>query len=306
MFYAIVKLTYNCILCLHFQGPESQRANIPDGVIRRTESPCDESNVYPMTETCNCLTTSVLDGWGGPCCSRSLRHAHKMGNHLARKSLASEIWSNLRVATDTFRYTKPDHDYRDLVIVRDLFSTIVSGYLYHKKGHECWLDAFGRPSNVSTIDTRWWETIRTTMPFPIRKKRSLCRYLADESDEHGLHLYTHMSHHFWFKHIAAQHAYSQSADDGNRTMFLCFDRLASNDTQGISVQQMVAHLWPGGLNFRSSSALVDNGNYAGAHSTKDVAQDTKASLRDTAVRLDLQYYAGEIASINALLDCGTT
>ena len=227
-----------------------------------------------------------------------------MGNHLARKSLSGEMLSNLRVATDTFRYTKPDHDYRDVVIIRDLFSTIVSGYLYHKRGHECWLDAFGGPSNVSTIDTRWWETIRTAMPFPIRKKRSLCQYLVDETEENGLHLYTHMSLHFWFRHIAAQYAYSQSVDDGNRTMFLCFDRLESNDTRGDSVQRMVAHLWPGGHNFRSSSSL-SNGNYAGGHSTKDVARDYKTGLRDTAARLDLQFYAGEIASINSMFDCGT-
>ncbi|GKY93299.1 hypothetical protein MPSEU_000297400 [Mayamaea pseudoterrestris] len=276
-----------------------------DKFSQRPESACDESNLHPMSDTCNCLTTTVMDGWGGTCCSRTLRHAHKMGNHLAREALPWEVWSNLRIATDTFRNSKPIHDYRDVVIVRDFYDTIVSGYLYHKKGHECWLDAFGQPSNVSTIDTQWWETIRTVMPFPIRRKRSLCQYLVDESDEHGLHLYLHMSFNYWFKHMAAQHAYVQSLGDDNRTMFLCFVELASPITREASVLTIVAHLYPGIHNFRLAAAIATNATYryVGAHSTKDVADDYKVRLRETVAQLDEKYYKGDVANINALFSC---
>ena len=35
-------------------------------------------------------------------------------------------------------------DYRHVVIVRNMFESIVSGFLYHKSGHECWLSFNGQ------------------------------------------------------------------------------------------------------------------------------------------------------------------
>jgi hypothetical protein len=303
LFCCLVHGRTNTCCCSFLQREDKTERHHHDILALRPVSPCDESNLYPMTEVCNCLTTTVLDGWGGTCCSRTLRHAHKMGNHLSRKVLTWEVWSNLRTATDTFRFSKPSHDYRDVVIVRDLYSTIVSGYLYHRKGFECWLDALGRPSNVSTIDTRWWDTIRTTTPFPVRNKRSLCQYLVDESEEDGLHLYTHMSLHFWFKFMAAQYAFSQSMDDENRTMFLCFDQLSSLDTQMVSLQRMVDHLWPGVHNFRFPENIASNATYTGAHSTSDIADDYKSKLREKVAKLDELYFDREVATINALFHC---
>lgn len=255
-----------------------------------------------MTDSCNCLRTTVLDGWAGTCCSRTLRHAHKMGNHLAREALTHQVWSNLRIATDTFRYEKPEHDYRDAIIVRDMYSTIISGYLYHKKGHECWLDSFGRPTNITTIDNRWWETIRTVMPFPVRRKRSLCRYLAEESVEHGLHLYAHMSLFFWFKHLVLQHSYSRTPDDANRTFFLCFGELSSGESQQSAVSRIINHLWPGAHNFRFQSIPLMK-NYNGSHSTKDFSENYKAALRRHVAKIDEKYYSGEIAALNSLFGC---
>jgi hypothetical protein len=170
------------------------------------------------------------------------------------------------------------------------------------------LDAFGKPSNTSTIDSRWWDSIRTVMPFPIRQKRSLCQYLVDESEDHGLHLYMHMSLHVWFRQMSAQHAFAQTVQDRNRTLFVCFDQLSSLDTQQHVVHHMIQHWWPGGQNFRlselqSSNSNNNNGTYAGGHSTQDVAADYKASLRERVMELDRRFYSGEVARINALFDC---
>lgn len=84
-------------------------------------------------------------------------------------------------------------DFRMVMIVRDIYDSLVSGYLYHLTGRECNLDHRGKPlpegynpfSNVK----KWHRVMRSGPLDPPRGARSLCRYLADESEKAGMRAY---------------------------------------------------------------------------------------------------------------------
>jgi hypothetical protein len=105
----------------------SNRTHTAAGTLRNPElqNQCVEDNVRPMTATCNCLVDD-LDGFAGDCCSRTFRRAHKMGNFLTKdifldrlepKSAPGSSFSdfrwNVRAATDTFRFSQSEGDYRE-------------------------------------------------------------------------------------------------------------------------------------------------------------------------------------------------
>jgi len=54
-----------------------------------------------------------------------------------------------RPRSSSFLSTSPPplQDFRDAYLFRDLFESLVSGYLYHRSGRECWLDPEGRTGN---------------------------------------------------------------------------------------------------------------------------------------------------------------
>jgi len=54
---------------------------------------------------------------------------------------AYEPYYKLAAEPDQFTYTErlPDTDYRDVIVLRNLYSAIVSGMLYHFKVSSTWL-----------------------------------------------------------------------------------------------------------------------------------------------------------------------
>ena len=53
-----------------------------------------------------------------------------------------------------YRISKEITD-RTVVVIRDLFDATVSGFLYHKTGHECWLDEDGIPNADTSHPNDW-------------------------------------------------------------------------------------------------------------------------------------------------------
>jgi hypothetical protein len=101
--------------------------------LRVSQLIANERMVEPRTDDCNCLTH--IDG-RGPCCSRVFRRPHKMGVILSKQLLRERGGQYLRWLTDKFRLSAPiqGNDYRDVVLVRDFYAAVVSGYMYHKAG----------------------------------------------------------------------------------------------------------------------------------------------------------------------------
>lgn len=42
------------------------------------------------------------------------------------------------------QYIPSDGDFRHVLVARDIYQAIASGYLYHESGHECWLTFNGQ------------------------------------------------------------------------------------------------------------------------------------------------------------------
>jgi len=120
-----------------------------------------------------------------------------------------------------------------------------SGYLYHKAGHECWLDPEGKPIGPKWRKSRSargmsipFKTVRKFSPFypvpngmdatPALASVNVCEYLRDVPEHEGLHM---------FMHMAPSQAYSIQLNNlafaltvpyfRDRTMFLCYEKLSS-------------------------------------------------------------------------------
>ena len=53
-------------------------------------------------------------------------------------------------------------DYRDVIVTRNIYESIASGYLYHKTGKECWLSSHGLPESFQKYYSRnlfHWQSI---------------------------------------------------------------------------------------------------------------------------------------------------
>ena len=83
--------------------------------------------VQQMTDDCNCLVD--MNG-RGPCCVRYYRRPHKMGNIQSLSLLPDGVRDLIRITSSEFLSHAPSYDYRDVVLVRDLYDAVISGYLY--------------------------------------------------------------------------------------------------------------------------------------------------------------------------------
>jgi len=68
------------------------------------------------------------------CCSRVLRRTHKMGSVMSTFLFRSfpEIGTVWDPAYYNYTTSLPTTDYRDVLLIRNLFDSLVSGYLFHK------------------------------------------------------------------------------------------------------------------------------------------------------------------------------
>jgi hypothetical protein len=100
-----------------------------------------------------------------------------------------------------FKFKRPGSDYRHVLISSNWHNAIVSGYLYHKAGYDCWVDPQSHDKSHGWLfdnSKEDWEKRITNYnefganfyPWPPGKGRSLCKYLADEAVESGLRVYS--------------------------------------------------------------------------------------------------------------------
>jgi hypothetical protein len=163
------------------------------------------------TSTCSCLTATTAGK--RHCCRRTFVGVHK-GGHLLINQFRQREFPHLHTdsvfcrskskATERLISNDTEGDYREVVVARDWFEMLVSGYLYHKSGRECWLDLWGNPvtendsinNGASLLGYDWQGTVidaHPLYPWPSSltdTNHSLCRYLADSSEEAGLLVYT--------------------------------------------------------------------------------------------------------------------
>jgi len=270
----------------------------------------------------------------GESCRRFVMHVHKMGYAVVRKLFDS--FPNIKPVTlpdDLHKYFKErSTDYRYAVVSRNWYDALISGYLYHKSGHECWKNENGGAmagrrvryngwllnynwekrlaagaaadptDGGATTITPWWRPARG---------RNLCTYLSEESEEDGLRVYTEFALRKWYRNLleARKLASATESISRNRTMFVCYEQLTNPATQAQTVREIVDWMYRSGCgndNGQSELVVAADGNkaavYSGGHATSHDPM-LRGRLRSLIQSLDERFFHHEIAAANAEFGC---
>ena len=277
-------------------------------------------NKAQATTQCSCIgNLHTLQG----CCERNVRRSHKMGQVLTLGLFLP--FHNIVGVTGSFRQgppvSKQRRDYRDVMVIRNFYDALVSGYLYHKSGRECWLDTEGQPVKrySGILTTLWHQKLTLTNVQPAIHGRSLCTYLAEESEEDGMRVLIDFTFQRWYNAILANVDYIQRRkEDHQRTLIVCYETLV--ESEQATMQRMLNFLFPTNRNHTSAtepvprppddSLLLRQGGhtrrhleYAGGHATsKD--PNMRNRLIGIIRRLDADVFAHKVATAQRKVGCG--
>lgn len=270
---------------------------------------------------CNCLAPAQKEH----CCQRTIYRLHKMGT-----ILLGDLFQHFR--HDVYHQIRTKHvpwntkfatakDYRHVLVTRNWLDAIVSGYLYHRAGYECWVDYRGNDREVNRTDD--WDThleyhAQHDIPYPPRNNRSLCAYLQQESQEDGIKVIIDIALSWWYKGVIpyshqARQEQVKHPNHGNKSLFLCFEDLVNPLEQEGVFHTMLKHFFPGqntsvmNMPPKMKALLLqqqkNHSVYQGGHaSTHD--EQLRAKLRDFIVRYDQELFHNTVATSNAVFHCG--
>jgi hypothetical protein len=254
---------------------------------------------------CSCWNSS------GPtkCCSRQVVRTHKMGYALMGELIDSYNLTlekaELKATRSVPRVPNNGGDFRMIFITRNMYDALTSGYLYHKSGRECWLGSTGQPKNISRTQPvnrkNWQNILAATPPVVPRNGRSICKYLAEESEQDGLRAFIEFSLvYYWKLHLQFyKQAFLPGSEWYGRFGFACYEGFADSGTQRVAMGRMMDFLYPGGYIL---PAIVNEPKEAGGHATsKDKIM--RARLRHIIQELDDEVFNGTIALHQSSFGC---
>ena len=266
------------------------------------------------------------------CCQKAMIVVHKMGL-TAVQDLKNEFFKKLLFARVTTVEIMSDHtigrrfeyeflqpfaaDYRHVVVTRNWYDSIISGYLYHKAGKECWLNWFGQPGHdgwlLKNSDEDWERRLRHSNNTLIQRLRwhpgngrDLCQFLAEESEEDGLRVYaawalaSYMHPLLDFRHRRLEFERQEKL---NRTMFLCYEQLANPGSYSSTVFSIYQWLHPSKIPLLNASN--PNLTYQGGHAS-DHDPQLRIRLRKALATLDTDFFNGAITAGSAEFGCRAT
>lgn len=277
------------------RSPGSYRESIEftDGRSASPLRPADSSLVVDAS-LCSCHTETKSIRRKDPCCRRNIYGVHK-GGHLFVSQFRERFLPTVPSvfvrsnSTNTERMLqKNDLDYRELFVARDLYEMIVSGYLYHKSGRECWLDMFGNvQENENLLTQGTWESPiqhwNIKWSWPTVNNRSLCHYLSQESEADGILVYTSYAIERWYRPFY-ELVDNRKQDRPMRTLFLDLQRLSDPLQQETLLREVRHFLAPNATNYRTpstneESASPSSKNHAvSASVTHDHGHDSNHDL----------------------------
>ena len=288
---------------------------------------------YAIPQTCSCdmaWNDSLTPNQQTACCRRTMLLVHKMGTHAMRKITQTHFrhfYTNyspteriLYLTTNLEEYRemlRTAHDARSIIVTRHWTDALISGYLYHRTGRECWLDNKGqyphdnfaglRPMGYD-YDKHVLEKSRSTFAKSVAPRfqgRDLCRYLADESEEVGMRVYTEVALAFWYRKLLeiGREQQSQVASRG-RTLFLCYEDATQAATYVSTVETMAHFLFPTlvGPNTKEWKSMTLPNGSAGGHGTSHDATLRKR-LASTVESYDREFLSYEIAKGSVFFGC---
>lgn len=287
-------------------------------VVLRSNSTVSTVTPVHNPPSCSCLNTSA----SRRCCERAVFRAHKFGTILVdslfgsfRRSLPKQKIELKRLPKHLDNATLPTKaDYRHVVVTRSWFDAIVSGYLYHKAGYECEMNARGEKRRIVRRDD--WDTQLVFLNMslvPPRNNRSICSYLSDESEEDGIRVMTEIALSKWYKGVVPYWNLVQEVDHGNKSLFVCYEDLVDPYRQEGMFHKILDWLFPAGeardaslpASMRASLEEQQHNStvYSGRHATEN-DPELRARLRDIVKRYDRELFDHTVASSDTIFGCG--
>lgn len=288
-----------------------------------------ENNNYRTADkkTLGCSCVGELDTFY--CCQRAMIVVHKMGLTVIQ-GLAESIFPMIsgryvgsaqimkdhaygRRFEDEYRLPKA-MDYRHVVVTRNWYDSIISGYLYHKSGRECWLDWYGNPGHEGWLlnnTSEHWEqrllqdntTMKQNSPWPPGNDRDLCQYLTEEPEEVGMRVYTAWAMSSFMIPLREFRQNRQELERRhrwNRTVFLCYDKFMTPLTAFQTVSEnVIPWLFP---NQKTQHHNARPPQYLEGHATN---QDPmlRSRLHELIARIDEEIYGGTISDFSDEFGC---
>jgi len=306
---------------LHITSEDNEKRNVKTrneqlNVVNKVKDPTHPTSnknqtKHPISKDCSCYNSNATK----ECCFRLTTTAHKFGTilieRMARKGFCQENNkhgnNNLLVASDwSIRLANlhpPSQDSRQVMMTRNWFDALVSGYLYHRSGRECWLNPYGRPWKQER-NLPWDKKLISdpiTHPFAPRNGRSICRYIVEESEEDGMQAYMDWGLSTFYKEVEEYWVQGQQnvTQDGEpRVMRICYENLVNPSTAENTFNQMADFLFPGGHEYKYPPPK----STAASHSTsKD--PDLRNRLGNLARRLDQDVFGGIVLKRQELFGC---
>ena len=219
-------------------------------------------------------------------------------------------------------------------MLRNIYESLISGYLYHKSGRECWLDPNGKPYLGAGAHFRgfmnWPSTITFSVPASNQTstprvesmnrptgrrwpRESLCAVLARTPEAIGMRIYIEFLFRSLYKRDGFLEQLALMQDDETfqqRSFVLCFDDLTSpDDDLSVGAMQQALDFWfPNGTDgpnpreilLRNSSS--EHANHSGHSTTHDAT--IRSDLKTIIMTLDCEYYNGQIAFMDLMIPCG--
>ena len=213
----------------------------------------------------------------------SLMTTHKWGNALTKK-LQTQVWPCSyvwgRITPKHLSQTK-----KHVVIARNVFDAIVSGYLYHKRGSECTMPM----DQYYPLD--WTEYIsKTNIPKLNSSVRiNVCKMLSSVSEQVGISLYAEFAYNRYVKSAVDTH----KQKNGHTTMIVCMEQILRNETE--SLREIDAFL----NHSRDSYPTIIP---AGKHATTKNAT-TRTRLRNFVVNHDKNVLNDTIMDAQNMYNC---
>jgi hypothetical protein len=259
------------------------------------------SSPSTTSSSCSCLNSFS----NGRCCARTVLRAHKFGFRLAAEWLGKLRDAGdlvLTVSIDPIYLSSSSSksaDYRHVVMVRNYVEAFVSGYLYHKSGRECWLDPEGAPNHKTGRrqgNMEWVWAVQAAQarhgrfgPYPRQRNRSLCQYLADESERNGMKVYVAYALEHWYSGLKSYlRQTKRSGLNSSKSYYVCLEDASDPRWEKAWYDATMDHLYPG-------SAFDGGGRYAHPF-PKPVVVAAAAASSVNASEPDAAYHGGHATS----------
>lgn len=268
--------------------------NVPE----KSSSKTDHDEVAVRTNTrsqasCSCLNTNAPK----KCCVRTIHRTHKFGWALAETLFGPANGVQIRRSEPKY-FPSKENDYRNVLLTRNVYDAIVSGYLYHKSGQEC----SDKPENIFCREQ--FVRLLSLVHTPPVDNHTLCSYLASTTESEGIKLYTDVALGLYRKVDLFWHEAQRRAiqDHVNKTLFVCMEELSRPEKQLETYEQIMDFYYPRGNNFTVPAQLFERERYGGIHATShDPAM--RSRLRALVEEHDRAIFNQKVSHLQSLLKC---